>query len=333
VLQTIDIWSLGCVFSIAATWVVLGYQGIRQFWNVREKAIAKINKERSSRSALLDVPMPVATAGDSFHDGAEVLRDVTSWHSALRSALRATDTITSRVLDLVDEKMLLGDSSKRLKAEEVCQELKRILSQHQAKPRKAMPESIMKSLLEVDEEAPSKSAALTDICQSLTVPQDRKTRKSKLLHLPLMKTAHRSEYLNSALSIQVGEPAEKQTVHQDPLQEDVTVRYQASPDPRPAPFTPDHNGDRNHGKDTQDLRNSGGSYFPLSPSLPSTAVRPKQHQRSKTATPQNVFQARHAIEKREKRNYLKRIRKDGLLTRHFRNRDIVSSGGSFVSFD
>jgi hypothetical protein len=322
-------WCLGCVFSIAATWVVLGYQGIRQFSNVRKKAITKINKERSSQSTLLDVP----TEGDGFHDGAEVLRDVTLWHSVLRSALRATDTTTSQVLDLVDEKMLLGDSSKRLKAEEVCQELKRILDQHQAKPRKAMPESIMKSLLEMDEEAPSKSAALTDIRQPLTVPQDRKTRKSKLLHLPLMETAHRSEYLNSALSIQVGEPAEKQTVHQNPLQEDVTVRYQASRDPGPAPFTPDHNGDGNHAKDTQDLRNSGGSYFPLTPSLPPTAVRSKQHQRSKTATPQNVFQARHAIEKREKSNFLKRPRKDGLLTRHFGNRAIVSSGGSFVSFD
>lgn len=42
VAQTIDIWSLGCVFSIAATWVVLGYQGIRQYNWMREKAISKI---------------------------------------------------------------------------------------------------------------------------------------------------------------------------------------------------------------------------------------------------------------------------------------------------
>jgi hypothetical protein len=326
--QTIDIWSLGCVFSIAATWVVLGYQGIRQFSNVREKAIAKINKERSSRSNIMQGPTFTPTEGDSFHDGAQVLRDVTSWHSALRVALRATDTITSQVLDLVNDKMLLGDSSQRLKAKDICQELKQILSQSQAKPKKVLPESIIEFLIEVDEEAPSKSGALANIYQSLTVPQDRKTRKSKLLHLPLMKTTHRSEYLKSALSAQVAEPEEKQTVQKSPTQEDVAIRQQAPLDSMPTSGAPDRSEyrDRNHFSETRDFRNNEAEYFPPTPSRTPAEVRPKKQQGSRTATPQNVFQAREAIEQREKHNYLKRTRKDGLLTRHFSNRDIVSSG-------
>jgi len=318
--QTIDIWSLGCVFSIAATWVVLGYQGVRQFLRVREKAIAKINKERSVRSHLMQGPKSIRTAGDSFHDGAEVLRDVTSWHSALRCALRATDTITSQVLDLVDDRMLLGDSSKRLKAKDICQELKRILKQNQAKPKRVIDEIIVGFLIEVDEEAPSKSGVLADVYQSLAVPQDRKTRKSKLLQLPLMKTTHRSEYLKSAFSAQAAEPEEKQTVQQSPIQEGASIRQQASHDSIPIPT--------HRAISTRNLQNNEGGYFQSTPQLPQATVRTKQQQRSRTATQQNVFQARDAIEKREKRNFLKRTRKDELLTRHFSNRDIVSSDKS-----
>lgn len=40
--QSIDIWSLGCVYSMTATWLVLGYEGIEQFGNLRETAIAAI---------------------------------------------------------------------------------------------------------------------------------------------------------------------------------------------------------------------------------------------------------------------------------------------------
>jgi serine/threonine protein kinase len=319
--QTIDIWSLGCVFSIAATWVVLSYQGIRSFSKLREKAIADINRERSLRSNLMQGSAPIRTASDSFHDGAEVLRDVTSWHSALRCALRATDTITSQVLDLVDGKMLLGDSSKRLKAKDICQELKRILSQSQSRPKKVIPESIIEFLIKVDGEAPSKSGALADVYLSLIVPQDRKTRKSKLLQLPLMKTTHRSEYLKSASSAQVAEPEEKQTAQQSPRQQDVSMRHQA-----PQGSVLMHT---DHVSSMRDLRNIGGGYFASMPLPASALVRHKQQQRSRTAPPQNVFQARDAIEKREKGNLLKRTRKDELLTRHFSNRDIVSSDRTF----
>src|SRR5436190_15235802 len=37
--QRVDTWSLGCVFSLAATWVVLGYGGIHQFERLRKEAV------------------------------------------------------------------------------------------------------------------------------------------------------------------------------------------------------------------------------------------------------------------------------------------------------
>ena len=317
VTQTIDIWSLGCVFSIAATWVVLGYPGIRQFVKVRQTAINRLSSKQPSG------------LGDTFHDSREVLPDVTSWHSLLRSALRETDTITSRVLDLVDGKMLLGDSRQRSKAEDICKDLKQILSENRAKPKRPMPESIMKALLEVDEEAPSKSAGMmssqvsTSRRESLNIPQDRKTRKSKLLDQPLMKTTHRSERLKSALSARTAEPEIKPSFYETPTEEIVSVPRQASGVPDPSSLQ-EKIVVRQDSEDTHFVqhRKSGHvhSFTPVSP----TSTRPKLTGKSRRSTFQNVFQARQEVERREKHNYLRKTRKDQLLTKHFGNRDIVS---------
>ncbi|ELR10225.1 hypothetical protein VC83_08985 [Pseudogymnoascus destructans] len=113
--QKIDIWSLGCVFSIAATWVVLGHEGIRQFTELRQRSIRKIIGQQA---AQLTGPYPNL---DYFHNGREVLPDVLSWHAYLRSVLRKSDTITSSVLDLIDNEMFVGDAGCRIKATELLQ--------------------------------------------------------------------------------------------------------------------------------------------------------------------------------------------------------------------
>jgi hypothetical protein len=327
--QNIDIWSLGCVFSIAATWVVLGYPGIGQFRKMREKAIEKINKEHPPRRPSLGESAPAPTAGDIFHNGREILPDVTRWHDVLRSALRDTDKITGRVLDLVDKRMLLGDSRERSKAKDVCTELKQILIQNQGRPRRQMPESIMKALLEVDEEAPSKgagliaSAATPDMGQSLGIPQDRKTRKSKLLDLPLMKTTHRSEYLKSALSVQSVEQELRPPIQDSSAREDAPWQLSAPPDTERPPYASDPPGQCTPSQDAPFLQNDGTSHIHSAASIPSPPARPKA-KRSRTSTCQDVFQAREEVEKRERRNLLRTTRKDELLTRHFRDRDIVS---------
>ncbi|KAK0114162.1 hypothetical protein ONS95_013663 [Cadophora gregata] len=130
--QTIDTWSLGCVFSIAATWVVLGYQGIRQYNKIRKMAIKKVAVDHESAKSLASSRQhqkAFTTHGDHFHDGSEVLSAVLNWHTFLRNAVRKNDAITSRVLDLVEQKMLLGDAKSRIKAAQTCDELERILKE------------------------------------------------------------------------------------------------------------------------------------------------------------------------------------------------------------
>ena len=305
---------------------------------MRERAIERINKDQYARRRSLTGSTSARTASDSFHDGQEVLPDVTSWHGVLRSALRETDTITSRVLDVVDKKMLLGESRKRSKAKDICKELKQILCENQARPRKPIPESIMQALLEVDEAAASSEAAglmssksTTGMGKSLTVPQDRKARKSKLLDLPLMKTTHRSEYLKSALSAQGVEQDIKHSIHESPTKEVLPVEPPKQPDSVPASFSlplsplPQHYDDRNHAGDVYGPRTGEGGHVPSTTSISSTPVHLSLPRRSSTNTPQNVFQAREEVERREKGNLLRRVRKDELLTRHFGDRDIVSS--------
>jgi len=172
---------------------------------MREIAIEKIIAKNQTP--------PVLTQGDYFHNGKRVLEDVIGWHKMLRGSLRITDTITNRVLDLVDEKMLLEDPRERINSKSLCNELMRISDDTRAGATSHRPlsESIMQALLEVDEEAPWKaeeapwkapetnSRKRSSASQSPIATQGGKSRKSKLLNLPLMKTTHRSEYLKSAL--------------------------------------------------------------------------------------------------------------------------------------
>lgn len=81
--------------------------------------------------------------------------DVLSWHDVLRSATRKTDGLTSQVLELVDQKMLLGDARRRIKAQDLCEELKHILAQSKAQPRIEMPESTKAAMIEMGQEAVS----------------------------------------------------------------------------------------------------------------------------------------------------------------------------------
>ena len=331
--QTIDTWSLGCVFSIAATWVALGRQGIPQYQKMREKAIKKIIDGQSSLSSTKKAN-PALNEGDYFHEGRQVLADVKTWHDFLRKTLRKTDTITSKVIDLIDQKMLLDNAAKRLNAKDICAELKKITDQSQQEPRELMPESIMAALLEVDEQAPSQSAEIASHevpSRSPTDSDNRKARKSKLLDRPLMKTTHRSEYLKSALAAQNPEPDSSgspynravetgQARHDSPLNLSPSRHFQDLPQ-------------------MSDLRIPQSNLLQQVPSdhrttsdrsIPTALSRAKQPKTTKMT--QNVFQAREEIEKRKKGDLWRRSGKDKLLTRHFTNRDIVSLSKELLEF-
>jgi serine/threonine protein kinase len=110
VLQNSDVWALGCVYSVAATYVVLGSQGVLLYELVRREALRKKG-----------IP------GDAFHDGTDVLVAVTMWHEYLRNVCRRTDKYTPSVLNLVDEGMLVAEGN-RESSEQVHAHLDNIVS-------------------------------------------------------------------------------------------------------------------------------------------------------------------------------------------------------------
>ena len=313
--QTIDVWSLGCVLSIAATWVVLGYQGIQQFEKLRRKAIAESQKSRRSRGAK-----STNMDGDWFHDGVSVLADVTSWHKVLRGFVRRTDVFTIQVLDLIDQRMLRGPPTERHDAKSICNELKRISSSSKGEHRDAISESVINVLLEVDEEAPykivrtpSEVAAEQSQSQHAISQQDIKARKLSRLDFPVMKTANRSALIAQVERVLVSTPTGDGSAEKGATRPQQLKIYESA---------------SSHAKSVPAL--NGGSHAHAEilnrESLHIDVPSRHKHQNSKTHQPQDVFQTRGLIEDRQTAQtmFIKRTKKDEELTKYFKNRDIVS---------
>ena len=311
--QKIDTWSLGCVFSITATWVVLGLDGIKQYSELRKKAIRNIIKAQSTNKNLPNASK--LTPGDYFHDGDKVLDEVLDWHTFLRKVMRKTDTTTSRILDLIENSLLQGDLAQRVSAKDLCKLLKEILNNTKADPRMTIPNSVVKHLLEIDRKAPPKLLVDTtpNRMNALSTVEDRRVRKEKFLAAPLRKTANRCEYTKSE---SIGSPASP-TLSEIHIPGDTPASYESAYGSGPycqasiteyAPYTTPPKVPRSR---THDV-----------------VQRPNRHsltKASKTSPPQNVFQAREEI--KQKRKGLKKLlsRKDKILSQHFENRDIVRS--------
>ncbi|KAH8724817.1 hypothetical protein GQ44DRAFT_727596 [Phaeosphaeriaceae sp. PMI808] len=112
VTQSIDTWSLGCVLSVAATWVVLGFQGVRQFERLRQ--LSPHNKIDGVKY-------------DRFHDGFDVLPEIRKWHNYLRGHVRCSDTTTLLVLDTIENSMLQTEPNNRFELKDLCEKFKEIL--------------------------------------------------------------------------------------------------------------------------------------------------------------------------------------------------------------
>jgi hypothetical protein len=326
--RSIDIWSLGCVFSVAASWVVLGTQGIQQFTYVRQRAISKAHD-------LNFRIKPGEPKGDHFHDGTEVLQDVKYWHNHLRKTCRRTDTITSQMLDLVDRKMLRGNAKERIEASKLCEEMEQILSKSHEATQDSLPESLKEALIQMNEDALSQSS------QSKTHPtpasdllglnafQDRKTRKSKLLDIPVRATSHRSEALKPELG-SLAQSARYPVASPTDMNKKIPVSTDFStpptsgyrgggnvnessrpPDQQLSPLRDQHSLDEKSA-----LQKIGTSLSSIVPSANQTAASQYGIQ--------NVWQARLDIERRKRDSLFGRTGKDKLLTQHFGDRDIVS---------
>jgi hypothetical protein len=104
---------------VAATWAVLGTQGVLQYDRLRRH----VNKATD-------------TISDTFHDGTAVLEVVTQWHEYLRLSSRRTDHFTADILSMVDRHMLVVPAETRWDATQVCNHLGSVL----AKDTPATPE-------------------------------------------------------------------------------------------------------------------------------------------------------------------------------------------------
>jgi hypothetical protein len=189
-MQTIDIWSFGCVLSIAATWVVLGFQGIRDYEAVRRKATTTLRENDKSG--------PVAN--DAFHNGVNVLDEVLNWHAYLRASIRRDDVTTERVLALVEAHMLLEDPRERINSVMLCSELANIVKQ---------------SKHDVDAKADPTQANFNDLLANIDayVPSLDVTSQTLHLHDDVKLAPGNSLFVlseSSRDSIRAGSPSAKQ---------------------------------------------------------------------------------------------------------------------------
>ncbi|KAF2490635.1 hypothetical protein BU16DRAFT_622209 [Lophium mytilinum] len=211
--------SYGCVLSIAATWIVLGFQGVRQFEAVRMLALKKL-KRQNANDRLISTP----TADDAFYDGTDPLPEVLEWHQYLRGHLRISDTVTLRVLNLVDEAMLLALPNRRISSEKLCERLGKILAlcdidRDKRNPAMDPSKNVLEALLEYEKKAEqttnargldsTRTPSSTDTGSqesSLLISGDRHYRKSKrvgkiekLDNVRHAQTAGRAEMLEEEL--------------------------------------------------------------------------------------------------------------------------------------
>ncbi|KAF8850604.1 hypothetical protein BDZ45DRAFT_186822 [Acephala macrosclerotiorum] len=110
--QSADIWSLGCVFSEAATWIVSGYEGTQRYRRKRKDEV-------DMRGRFASRPY--------FHDGLGILDTVQDHHRLLLDMLRSQDDISRSVVSLMIEEMLEVPEG-RPNADQLWYKAQRILS-------------------------------------------------------------------------------------------------------------------------------------------------------------------------------------------------------------
>lgn len=179
--QNSDIWSLGAVLSNAATYVVLGKQGVLKYNLVRRSAV----KEATGK------------AGDGFHDGSMVLEAVTQWHKYLRNCSRRYDDITPAILGLVDQHMLV-ESESRWNSAKTANHIKDILNDT-VWELPQVPPLIERMLEEIEDDPKSFRERSTDSTptslgtilagDNVTIDDNMSVSKYDLLNQPILPTA------------------------------------------------------------------------------------------------------------------------------------------------
>ncbi|OAG09166.1 uncharacterized protein CC84DRAFT_1087168 [Paraphaeosphaeria sporulosa] len=194
--QSVDIWSVGCVLSMAVTWIVLGSQGVYQFKMLRQKAV-----DRILEFAPKDPQQRTIDPGDFFHNGIEILPEVKQWHKYLRSVARNTDHITKNMLDFIEQFLLIptGGNTERIPAEGLYTGLQEVLRKSRAEDTMLHMDDLFDMLRDIDQEAPSTPFEVQAQQQTnLNAMSQRPRVKPKIDNLEVpdfLKTASRYESL------------------------------------------------------------------------------------------------------------------------------------------
>jgi serine/threonine protein kinase len=193
-----DIWSLGCVFSLMATFCVLGKQGILQYHTIRLRAPSKLQEN------------------DLFHDGSHVLPEIRKWHTYLSGTARKTDNITAEVLKLVDDFMLVDDPKSRADAAYICKGMTTVIHDFGCKESLELDPSIEQLLGEINEDVlvPEHSSLGTQDRRdnpNIEETQDRirvnvtteevSASEKKLLAQAVLPTVHRTNSHRSSINL------------------------------------------------------------------------------------------------------------------------------------
>ncbi len=89
--QNVDIWSIGCVLSEAAIWVVRGLNGLEEYRRRRRLETKKV---------------PNFEEGECFHNGVETLAIVREMHRDLHEEVRRADYITGKACSMVTDMLV-----------------------------------------------------------------------------------------------------------------------------------------------------------------------------------------------------------------------------------
>ena len=89
--QHVDIWSLGCVYSEFAMWIVRGMVGLQEYRRRRMNESARLGEFRD---------------GYCFHDGERILVAVNDMLNNLHKSFRACDHVTKSALKMIREMLL-----------------------------------------------------------------------------------------------------------------------------------------------------------------------------------------------------------------------------------
>lgn len=99
VTQKIDVWSMGCLFSEAATWMMSSFEGVKAY---------------RTKRCLATEAMAHVEAKQCFHDNKRILPVVKQHHSLIRTELdRRGDPLTPKVVEKLVEAMLRSSANNR----------------------------------------------------------------------------------------------------------------------------------------------------------------------------------------------------------------------------